>query len=375
MKTTAEIDLILLVIKWLLDFDHFFTFGILSPSHIFFSLLDFYKISFALVSFMFINTSIINYSFIHSFIHSSKLQPIPLYTTATNHPWYEARSPIAISIPKESKSVDSKPHAYTYRYGVFRAGGFYRWEDPTDGPSDDDSNQNNKSNSKSGSSNSLSSINNSNNHILPTRLLANGEEYTVNDVCGVTHGRPNIDHIRVPHSNQYEELTMLHSTSKQDSFNRVKSGNSLSSSGHNLLRGSSRGNLKSETKKKVGFAPEPPAYHGPDSHNSQNKKEPVLLNSTDGLIVASVFLPVHLHRSAEGEWSADWDYEALLSMQTHLRVTRIGVVKWRGWHGNVGKDGSPEQGVPVEERYLVEKCLRAFSCVPVWVESVTLGEM
>jgi hypothetical protein len=367
MKTSAEIDLILLVIKWLLDFDHFSNFEILSPSHIFFSsfLSNFFFVGLFRVS--------LNASIDYSFIHSSKLQPIPLYTTATNHPWYEARSPIAISIPKGSKSVDSKPHAYTYRYGVFRAGGFYRWEDPTDGPSDADSNQNNESNSKSGSSNSLSSIKNSNNHILPTKLLAYGEEYTVNDVLGVTQGHPNIDHIRVPHSNQYEEMTMLHSTSRQDSFNRVKSGNSLSGSGHNLR--SSRGNLKSETKKKVGFAPEPPAYHGSDSHNSQNKKEPVLLNSTDGLIVASVFLPVHLHRSAEGEWSADWDYEALLSMQTHLRVTRIGVVKWRGWHGNVGKDGSPEQGVPVEERCLVEKCLRAFSCVPVWMESVTLGEM
>jgi hypothetical protein len=105
------------------------------------------------------------------------------------------------------------------------------------------------------------------------------------------------------------------------------------------------------------------------------EKEQIALESTDGLIVASVFLPVHLHRSAEGEWSADWDYESLLSMQTHLRVTRIGVVKWRGWHGNVGKDGSPEGGVPVDERHKVEACLRTLNCVPVWVEPVLLGEM
>ena len=105
------------------------------------------------------------------------------------------------------------------------------------------------------------------------------------------------------------------------------------------------------------------------------KKEPVHLDSTDGLIVASVFLPVHLHRSRDGRWSADWDYEALLSMQTHLRVIRVGVVKWRGWHGNKGADGSPEGGVPEEEKYLVEECLRPFNCVPVWVEPTLFGEM
>jgi len=63
----------------------------------------------------------------------------------------------------------------------------------------------------------------------------------------------------------------------------------------------------------------------------------VQLNATDGLVVVSAFLPVVVHRdetSAVPKWTADWDYEALLSMQTHLRVTRVGVVKWKGWHGN-----------------------------------------
>jgi hypothetical protein len=49
-----------------------------------------------------------------------------------------------------------------------------------------------------------------------------------------------------------------------------------------------------------------------------------------GLVVVSAFLPVVLHRSDQGQWSTDWDYDVLLSMQMHLRVTRIGVVKWRG---------------------------------------------
>jgi trehalose 6-phosphate synthase/phosphatase len=104
-------------------------------------------------------------------------------------------------------------------------------------------------------------------------------------------------------------------------------------------------------------------------------KQTVHLDSTDGLVVASAFLPVHLHRSDDGEWSADWDYEALLSMQTHLRVTRVGVVKWRGWHGNTKVEGSPEGGVPESEKYKVEMCLRPFNCVPVWVKPSLFGEM
>ena len=97
-------------------------------------------------------------------------------------------------------------------------------------------------------------------------------------------------------------------------------------------------------------------------------------------MVVSAFLPVVLHRSDAGSWSADWDYEALLSMQTHLRVTRIGVVKWRGWHGNFGVSGTAnasamQSGVPVNERHLVEECLRPFNCVPVWMETTLFGEM
>jgi len=50
-------------------------------------------------------------------------------------------------------------------------------------------------------------------------------------------------------------------------------------------------------------------------------------------------------------------------------------VKWRGWHGNFGKNGSEEKGVPEDEREDVEACLRAFHCVPVWVEPSLFGEM
>jgi trehalose 6-phosphate synthase/phosphatase len=125
--------------------------------------------------------------------------------------------------------------------------------------------------------------------------------------------------------------------------------------------------------------------------------EAVQLNATDGLVVVSAFLPVVVHRDETSEvpkWTADWDYEALLSMQTHLRVTRVGVVKWKGWHGNYNQNtgnnnnnsnssnnNAEEQppaehlGVPFEERYLVEECLRPFHCVPVWIDPLIFGEM
>ncbi len=274
------------------------------------------------------------------------------------------------------ENTEASHNSYTYRYGVFRAGVFHRWEIPSDGPNDIevdekedvamDNEEENKSDDKTPGvvDDEVSS------HVLPLKLLEVGEEYTVNDVLGVTSGHPNIDHIRVPHNDGYREMTMLHSTSKTGSFAKIQSGTSLSTVG-------ARTAVKDGTKKKVGFAPEPPSYHAVQHGQTQShiRKEPITLDSTDGLIVASVFLPVHVHRSPEGEWSADWDYESLLSMQTHLRVTRIGIVKWRGWHGNFGKDGSPQEGVPLDERHKVEACLRALNCVPVWIEPGLVGEM
>ena len=125
-------------------------------------------------------------------------------------------------------------------------------------------------------------------------------------------------------------------------------------------------------KKKVGFLPQPVLNR---NHDASLPKQAVHLSSSDGLIVVSAFLPVHLTRSDNGEWSADWDYEALLSMQTHLRVTRVGTVKWRGWHGNVGGGESSESGVPADERHKVEAALGPFNCVPVWVPTNLFGEM
>jgi hypothetical protein len=58
--------------------------------------------------------------------------------------------------------------------------------------------------------------------------------------------------------------------------------------------------VSSIRKKGVGFAPPPPPYHP----KANTAKSTVHLNSTDGLVVVSVFLPVIVRRSDEGAWSA-----------------------------------------------------------------------
>lgn len=252
---------------------------------------------------------------------------------------------------------------FSYRYAIHRAGVFFRWENASDLV--DEGEDATMEDSQGGET---MATDEEQRHRVPLRLLVTRESYTINNVLGVTTGPPDIDHIRVPTRPTYTSAASMHS--------RDSSQNQISQNYSNMQGGSNQAvsPQPSNRKKAVGFAPAPPPYH----HHTQASTTPkatVHLNSTDGLVVVSAFLPVILHRSNEGVWTADWDYEVLLSMQTHLRVTRVGVVKWRGWHGNIGADGSPEAGVPVNERGLVEECLQPFNCVPVWVEPKLFGEM
>ena len=206
-------------------------------------------------------------------------------------------------------------------------------------------------------------------HRLPLRLLSEGELYMVSDVLGQISNSPDIEHIHAHNKDMMAVVSSLFS-SRDTTISSGKS--SQLSLGMLASLGPSAKDERS--KKKVAFAPAPPRLHAHETSTSM-KKSPVFLDSTDGLIVVSAFLPVHLNRTETGEWTADWDYESLLSMQTHLRVTRVGIVKWRGWHGNKGSNGSPEGGVPEEERVKVEECLKAFNCVPVWIEPSLFGQM
>lgn len=259
--------------------------------------------------------------------------------------------------PKESKF-------FAYKYAVFRQGVFYRWELPSDaqymvgsrGPKtagDDDVAM--EDNADSQTSNELR-------HEVSLLRLQPRETYLVNDVLGMTTGPTEVEHIREPSTPTVQSVDSLLDTGNRSS-NSLR--NSSTNSVPSLIKGGSI--------KRAAFSPKPVSYRGKESEPRRN--QPVHLNSTDGLVVVSAFLPVVLNRSDMGVWTADWDYEMLLSMQTHLRVTRVGIVKWRGWHGNHGRSGSPEAGVPRDERDKVEACLRPFNCVPVWVEPSLFGEM
>jgi trehalose 6-phosphate synthase/phosphatase len=288
---------------------------------------------------------------------------------------------LSLSAPTKTLFVDPDPAApsnnryFRYRFVIHRAGIFSRYEDPSDcvdDPSMADGEEDavamdvgmEDGNQRSTEAPILY-------HQLPLRLLANRESYVVNDVLGKTSGPPDIDHNRIEPSrfggssgdDRTPSVATMHSRSSSFTKAAVGSGSALSTTSSSAT---------AARKKAVGFAPAPPPYH-----RAKNLAtiQAVHLNSTDGLVVVSAFLPVVLHRSDQGQWTADWDYEVLLSMQTHLRVTRIGVVKWRGWHGNTGSKGSPEAGVPFNERYLVEECLRPFNCVPVWIDTAVFGAM
>lgn len=281
-------------------------------------------------------------------------------------------SPLTLTLSPTRRTDRSTSHnsnntrCFAYRYAIHRAGVFYRWEDPSDGPKDTPL-----------PPPAPTKTTRSDHHEIPLHLLANRELYTINDVLGVTGFPPNIDHVRV-HTTEpaYQRASSLHNRTISDPSVSIPGGVTA-----NTMQAASPAMGGGNRKKAVGFAQPPPPYHPRTA--AVNPKQTVHLSSTDGLVVVSVFLPISLKRSDSGQWAADWDYEMLLSMQTHLRVTRIGVVKWRGWHGNTTKlaaadqckQGSPEAGVPRGERHLVEECLRPFHCVPVWVEPALFGEM
>jgi hypothetical protein len=364
---------------------------------------------------------------------------IPLYTTATEYPWYSTLSSLPMPVLKKvsplspaaaagggtgrtlfaNKVQSSSSKDFRYRYAVFRAGEFHRWEEDSDEnyiPSTEDTSTTTANTSANRTSITTATdddmdVDNDtpklNYHALPLRFLAACETYVVNDVLGKRRGqRPDIFHKRISgDKSQYVGVEGSGACGLGGSDNDASASASLGAS----LSGGGIDGTGNSRKKSVGFAAPPPSYvnrppppmNEPVSSNSKHHKrqvsvEQVHLNSTDGLVVVSAFLPVVVHRcetSSQPKWTADWDYEALLSMQTHLRVTRVGVVKWKGWHGNYGQgntggggggggqDGqeqppsSEEYGVPIKERYLVEECLRPFHCVPVWIDPLIFGEM
>lgn len=313
------------------------------------------------------------------FDNPSYIRGIPLFTTAKTTPWYSFNAPISLAVPKPLETSHNNPsinssgrnsnetHVYKYKFAIYRGGKFFRYEQESDRlPAEllynEQQNQDMEIDTKETKREIIKKTKGAEYHELHLDRLLDGEKYIISNILGATTSPPEVEQVQVDTS-RLTTLSSMHSRgSTHGSFGSL----------HAVSRTDSSGALKkSSSKKKVGFKNIPSSF----KHHKETIRQSINLDTSDGVIVASAFLPVHVRRSDDGVWSAEWDYEALLSMQTHLRVTRVGIVKWRGWHGNKGDNGSPEAGVPIDEREKVEKCLRPFHCVPVWCEPSLFGEM
>eukprot|EP01032_Pedospumella_encystans_P014145 gene14145-16269_t len=79
------------------------------------------------------------------------------------------------------------------------------------------------------------------------------------------------------------------------------------------------------------------------------------INSSDGGIIVSYFLPVLLSRDSRGHWKAEWDKENLLSLQLNARTC---------WVGSVRYQNAP---IPPEEEENVSFALAELNCHAVYI--------
>ena len=82
------------------------------------------------------------------------------------------------------------------------------------------------------------------------------------------------------------------------------------------------------------------------------------ISSDDCAIIVSYFLPVVVKKLSKDKWNASWDEEALLAMQTEVRVARIGTVRYPG-------------GIPVEDEDSISNALLDLNCFPVFLSQKT----
>ena len=138
--------------------------------------------------------------------------------------------------PQQQQQQQQQQRFFRYRYAIYRAGRFHRWEDPSDAGSSGASASASASASPeeqpqqapSSSSPSLPM------HCLPLQCLSRDEQYAVSDVLGRPEDPPSIEHVAAVRIGGTYSAASLHS--RQDSRSNVGPGGSLASlSGHNLL--------------------------------------------------------------------------------------------------------------------------------------------
>lgn len=233
-------------------------------------------------------------------LHSVKI--IALYTTPAQFPWYRASTSLTVTIPPRGMHDEEsrKKFRFTYKYAIYSGGIFNRWEQPLDGPDPDPDQADDGDTAMIDGSLTSSNANRLNHHEMPLHQMQHGETYVVSNVLGVTWIPADVDHLSVKTNDaSYTQAASLHN--RANSSDGMSFVNIMGRTGASSSSGAITSTPVSSIRKKgVGFAPPPPPYHA----KANKTKNEVHLNSTDGLVVVSVFLPVIVKRSDEGAWSA-----------------------------------------------------------------------
>ena len=87
---------------------------------------------------------------------------------------------------------------------------------------------------------------------------------------------------------------------------------------------------------------------------AETEKMKEKITDSDSVTVVSYFLPIILTK-ADGVWTADWNYEHILSFQTTLRVKWVGSVL-------------PGKTVSIEDEERITQVLRPMNCYPIFVK-------
>ena len=202
-------------------------------------------------------------------------------------------------LPKEQQVV-GKWNINRIQLKIYSGGVFKRLEQPSDGPDPDPDQADDGDTAMIDGSSTSSSANRLNHHEMPLHQMQHGETYVVSNVLGVTWIPADVDHLSVQTNDaSYTQAASLHN--RANSTDGMSFVNIMGRTGASNSSGALTSTPVSSIRKKgVGFAPPPPPYHA----KANKTKNAVHLNSTDGLVVVSVFLPVIVKRSDEGAWSA-----------------------------------------------------------------------
>lgn len=125
----------------------------------------------------------------------------------------------------------------------------------------------------------------------------------------------------------------------------------------------SLGLLNSGFNIKSNILPKPSDHHLYQARHFEEWSNRALLDanvpSNYGVIIVSFFLPVVLKRLNNGSWTAEWDYENVVTLNLKNRTT---------WIGSVRYDNSP---IPENEEEAVAAALAPLNCFPIFLSQLS----